>query len=150
MSGQKIVINKCFGGFGLSDAAYEKLHEWGIPIRAYVDQERDESTGLYKPQPANDGEVIFDRDLTPPDHDSISALYWRYRGQSRVTTRYWDTWTSAARSHPLLVRVVEELGDAANGPYARLEAVEIPAGVEYIIEEYDGSEHIAEAHRTWE
>lgn len=27
----KIVINKCHGGFGLSDAAYEKMIEWGIP-----------------------------------------------------------------------------------------------------------------------
>lgn len=26
----KVVINKCYGGFGLSDAAYEKLNEWGM------------------------------------------------------------------------------------------------------------------------
>jgi len=30
-----------------------------------------------------------------------------------------------------------------------LAIVEIPDDVEYTIEEYDGNEHVAEAHRTW-
>lgn len=33
----KIVINDCFGGFGLSNAAYEKLIEYGCPVRRYLD-----------------------------------------------------------------------------------------------------------------
>ena len=41
----KIVINKCYGGFGLSDAAYEKLIEYGIPARAYQEETRDPETG---------------------------------------------------------------------------------------------------------
>ncbi|PNX47175.1 MAG: hypothetical protein BV459_05000 [Thermoplasmata archaeon M11B2D] len=53
------------------------------------------------------------------------------------------------RSDPILVAVVEELGNAANGEYAKLSVVEIPDDVEYTIEEYDGMEHIAECHRTW-
>ena len=59
----KVVINTCYGGFGLSDAAYEKLIEWGVPVGARAGQERDPETGLYLPQPANEGEVIFDRSL---------------------------------------------------------------------------------------
>ena len=55
-----------------------------------------------------------------------------------------------ARDDPLLVQVIEELGDAANGPHAALKIVDIPSDVEWTIEEYDGSEWIAEKHRTWQ
>lgn len=53
------------------------------------------------------------------------------------------------RTDPRLVAVVEELGKKASGPTAELRVVEIPDGIEYEIEEYDGYEHIAEVHRTW-
>lgn len=145
----KVAINKCYGGFGLSVAAYEKLIEWGIPVRKYIDQERDPETLLYKPQPLNDGEVIFDRELTPPEADTFSELYWQYKGTSADQGRYWETWTSDNRTHPLVIRVIEELGEAANGQHAELAIVEIPDGTEYEISDYDGIEHIAEAHRTW-
>lgn len=144
----KVVINKCFGGFGLSDAAYEKLIEWGVPVRKYIEQERDPETRLFLPQPANDGEVIFDRELTPPEADSFSELYWRYKGTG-ANSRYWDCWTRETRTHPLVIRLVEEMGAAANGRCADLKVVEIPDGTEYEISEYDGLEHIAEVHQTW-
>jgi len=41
------------------------------------------------------------------------------------------------------------MGSNADGDHAELKVVEIPDDVEYLIEEYDGLEHIAEAHRTW-
>lgn len=51
----KIVKNSCFGGFGLSDAAYEKLIEYGIPVRKYETEERNPETGLYdKKNPNNE------------------------------------------------------------------------------------------------
>lgn len=53
------------------------------------------------------------------------------------------------RNDPDLVAVVEELGEAANGRFSKLRVVEIPDGVEWQIEEYDGLEWIAEKHRTW-
>lgn len=137
----KAVINTCFGGFGLSEQAYEKLIEWGIPVRAYKEQTRDPRTGLYREEPENEGEVIFDRDLAPAG-DDLQRL-------GRCLGRYWESWTRDSRTHPLIVRVVEELGRAADGPCAELTVVEIPDGIEYTIEEYDGNEHIAEAHRTW-
>jgi hypothetical protein len=142
----KVVINKCFGGFGLSDAAYEKLIEWGIPVRGYIKQKRNPKTMLYRPEPANDGEIIFDRTLTPND-ELNNAEHIKFLG------RYWDTWTSSSRTHPLLVKVVEELGGGhrtgASDNFANLVVVEIPDGIEYTIEEYAGREHIAEVHKTW-
>jgi hypothetical protein len=55
-----------------------------------------------------------------------------------------------ARDDPYLVKVVEELGEAANGKYADLKVVEVPGDVEWQIAEYDGLEWVAEQHRTWE
>ena len=52
------------------------------------------------------------------------------------------------RDDPLLVEIVEKLGDDANDKYSKLRVVEIPDDVQWQIEEYDGWEHIAEKHRT--
>ncbi len=46
------------------------------------------------------------------------------------------------RSDPLLVQVVEELGQKANGSAAKLQIAEVPAGVRYRIDEYDGNESV--------
>ena len=51
---------------------------------------------------------------------------------------YWDI----ERDDPALVRVVEEMGEEADGRYADLVVVDIPAGTRYRIREYDGREWI--------
>jgi len=53
------------------------------------------------------------------------------------------------RDDPQLIQVVEEMGEAAGGKCAELRVVEIPDNVLWLIEEYDGLEHVAEKHRTW-
>ena len=53
------------------------------------------------------------------------------------------------RDSPQLVQIVEQLGERANNRYSRLKVVEVPEGVEWHIHEYDGMEHVAEDHRTW-
>lgn len=54
------------------------------------------------------------------------------------------------RDDPELVRVVEALGEEASGMFAQLKVIQIPEDVAWEIKEYDGSEHVAEKHRTWE
>jgi hypothetical protein len=41
------------------------------------------------------------------------------------------------------------MGEEANDQFAKLEIVEIPDGVEWQIDEYDGYESIHEVHRSW-
>jgi len=53
------------------------------------------------------------------------------------------------RSDPYLVKIVEYLGEAASSEFSELRIVEIPDGVKWHIEEYDGKEWVAEDHRTW-
>lgn len=134
----KVVVNRCFGGFGLSDEAYEWLIAHGVKSGPYKQEPKNPKTGLYdiKP-PENEGEVIFDNEHPDSEREGTG---WG---------RYWETWIDDKRDWPLLVQCVEELGNKADGRFAQLEIVEIPDDVEWEIDEYDGSEHIAEKHRTW-
>ena len=77
---------------------------------------------------------------------SLSKKAYEYLGLEWDGYGYLDM----KRDDPKLVACVETLGNKANGTHAELAAVEIPDDVDYIIEEYDGFEHIAEKHRTWD
>ena len=99
----KIVINACYGGFGLSDKAI--------------------------------------------------AMYRERKGiAADERTTYAD---ELARDDADLIAVVEALGTkkAGDGLYSVLKVVEVPMWLKekgWHIEEYDGVEHIAERHYTWE
>lgn len=54
------------------------------------------------------------------------------------------------RDDPFLIQIIEQLDHDADGSCAALKIVEIPDGVAWEIEEYDGKEHVAEQHRTWD
>lgn len=90
----KVVINTCFGGFGLSEKAM----------------------ALYN-------------DLANTD---INYYY------------------GIERNDPCLVQVVEELGKESYGDYSDLKIVDIPDGISWYIQEYDGLESIHETHRVWD
>lgn len=143
----KIVINRCQGGFCLSDRAYERLSELGIPIRKYGAQ-GDGAEDIRLPQERGH-EVIFDTHLDDPPRSEDEIFDRGLRTDFR-DSRYFDFWTSQDRSHPLLVRVVEELGQAASGFYAELAVIEIPDDVEWQLCESEGREWIAEKHRRWD
>lgn len=44
---KEVVINDCFGGFSLSNLAYEELIKLGVPVRKYIKEERNPETDLY-------------------------------------------------------------------------------------------------------
>lgn len=138
----KIVINKCYGGFGLSPKAILRCYELGAngmtyPTQKYFQNEEKQERAFKEwndylqnidnpcvQQPSflkvfsSDGEFI----LNPPEK----------------------------RDDPILIQVVEELGEKSWGRFAKLKVIEVPDGVEYNIDEYDGWESIHEKHRTWE
>lgn len=49
---------------------------------------------------------------------------------------------NVARTDEFLVKVVEILGDKANGRYAKLKITSVPKGTKYRIDEYDGMESV--------
>ena len=93
---QYVVINTCYGGFGLS----------GRAVRDYKDM-----AGITD-------DKWYERDIP--------------------------------RDDPYLIKIVRDLGMAANGAHANLKIVEVPPDVEWQIEEYDGNEWVAEKHRIWQ
>jgi hypothetical protein len=125
----KVVINKCHGGFGLSQQAMfdyakrkgMKLFSWsehGGFVTHYTTVPKEEWESLAKKSKAAANKAYFsDRDIE--------------------------------RNDPDLVAVVRKMGKKANGRYADLKVTEIPDGIEWHVYEYDGMECIAENHETW-
>ena len=62
-----------------------------------------------------------------------------------------DRWSdrNVDRSDAILVAMVEADAEGVSGDYAELAIIEIPDDVDWVIEEYDGKEWVAERHRTW-
>jgi hypothetical protein len=117
----KIVINRCWGGFGLSDEAFgELLKRKGVEFES---RQGKYSTISYYAKGHLDED---DHYISPYDYT---------RGEQRAD--------------PDLVAIVEEMGEKSWGNCAELKIVEIPDDVEWEVDEYDGMEHVAEKHRTW-
>jgi hypothetical protein len=87
-------------------------------------------------------------DYTTEDRDSRYDTE-RYGPRILVGGSDWRSRVDIRRDDPVLVSVVRELGNKANGDFAELKIVEIPASVDWQIEEYDGREWVAEVHQTW-
>jgi hypothetical protein len=85
-------------------------------------------------------------------HDEIEANieHGREKSWKRLNEKDWIfSDRDVKRDDPDLVAVVRDLGSAANGKHAELAVVAIPADVKWHIHEYDGTEYVAEDHRTW-
>ena len=87
-------------------------------------------------------------DYTTQDRESRFDTE-RYGPLILINGKIWYS-SDIPRDDPVLVSVVRELGDRANGNFAELKIVEVPASVDWQIDEYDGREWIAEVHRTWD
>jgi hypothetical protein len=130
----KVVINKCFGGFGLSPIAIEEyLKRKGKKVFFY----KQTKYGF------QGGEEEYTR--TPVENVTGLHFYTLLPGGNDI----WFSDSDIKRGDKDLIAVVEEMGEKANGECAELSIVEIPDGIEYEIDEYDGLETVEEKHRTW-
>lgn len=131
----KVVINICYGGFNLSLAGLKRYYEIKFPERKLYFYNSNCSTGIYTK--VNEDEYDhFDTDIFDKDFGStfnINDIAYNVFNDHFVSTREFK------RTDPVLVQVVEELGDKANGEYAELVVKEVP-GHKYKICEYDGLE----------
>ena len=145
----KIAVNRCYGGFGLSVAAFKRLIEMNSPLVRKITY--SEYTGGRASSFFNQEDEWQAKDW----HDVGDGLFAGH-GEYVLYDETGETvWTHDARSyenrtHPDLLAVIKELGeDVASGEHAEIEIVDIPDGIEYEIEDYDGIETVEEAHRSW-
>lgn len=141
----KLVINACYGGFSLSLEAIKRYFEIkGQPI--WVEESKEfTSLGVFTVWLVPPEERIKEKEGEEFYKMTVEERIAYNKQYSKLTWYYRDI----DRSDPILVQVVEELGEAANGRCAELSVVDIPDDVNWTIEEYDGNEHVAEVHRTW-
>jgi len=131
-----LVINDCFGGFGLSFEAvmlYAELS--GFKLYACVD------TGILS------GKYTY-----YDGKDKPFIIYYTKEpltNEGKIVKNSYFSESEIKRDDPILVEVVRKLGEKANGTCASLSIVNIPDGVNYTIEDYDGAESIHEVHRSW-
>ena len=119
----KVVINRCFGGFGISNLAFEKLLERkGI---------------AFNKVPAKYPIRGNDSDYHRADIEQNDESY----------LREYDFYENRADAD--LIAVIEELGEKSWGWASELAILDIPDDVKWHIHDYDGMEHVAEHHRTW-
>ena len=145
---QRIVINCKHGGFNLSEAAIRRYLELK-GVQVWVEDRKGTymSLGpLYWLVPPGPHRAKYD----PSPEAWASMSHAERQAHNKLLESQLFYGRDVARDDPLLVQVVEELGDAANGKYAELKVVDIPSDVEWTIEEYDGAEWVAEKHRTWQ
>ena len=142
---KKVVINACYGGFGLSAFAENLIEErttgdtltyyepvLGTEMKRYVRMVR-ETAGLLCIGLRHDYGAVIEDINTIPDED-----------------RVYSSGRETKRDDPLLISIIEEFGsEKCSGQCAQLSIVEIPDDVKWHVEEYDGFEHIAEDHKTW-
>ena len=153
MKTKKIAINAQHGGFNISAEALRLLIGRNAKcveitpeteyydtddVESFLKEERERYESLYDENDIGDGYLtrgglgetpifkggnVYDFDDDYPSHKT--------------------------REDPDLIDVIEKIGVAADGFCATLKIVEIPGDVDYVIEEYDGMEWVAEKHETW-
>lgn len=142
----KAVFNACFGGFSLSDKAVRRYAEIkGLTL--YPEEGR--FSHLYGP-------TYY---TVPPEQrvPNISGEAWgelsldERKAHNEAYSKQTLNNRDIPRDDPTPIQVVEEMGAKASGAYASLKIAELPDDMvgKWHIDEYDGSEHVAENHRTW-
>lgn len=151
----KVILNKCYGGFMLSNKAqFEYYRRKGTPAFAYdrVTDWQTQETTFVRVHDANQtvegssacGLLWFGVDMGerfPSDHGFIP--------KSVPTESVLCMDTDAIRVDPIAIAIVEEMGEEASGWASELRVVEIPDWMDWVIDDYDGIETLHEDVPTW-
>ncbi len=127
----KVVFNQCYGGFGLSKEACRRY--WELQGKEVWIED-------------GDFKDMFTVWLVPPEERVKQPQNWHSMTMDEridFNKKYSkQTWYDhhVDRHDPILVQVVEELGEKASGTFAELAIDEVHGP--YRIDEYDGSESV--------
>lgn len=135
----KVVINTCYGGYGLSAKALAAIHALkhpGQPMYFYRRVECTPEGVLMEKCTSEDSHVscVLSRDFG-------ESFVEPYKRQDNTPLDYQLEYERLPRHDKDLVKVVEDLGFEASGPYASLAIEEIDSDL-YRIDDYDGEETV--------
>jgi len=120
----KIVLNKCYGGFHISDEGYEwllKNKNWKCTTLGKDGEWKNSNAKIYK----SEEDIPF------------GGKY------------YFTSDDRGFRTNKDVIEMVKILKEKASFQTSKIEIIEIPDNVDYEIEEHAGIEHVAEKHNTW-
>ena len=140
----KVVINQCFGGFGLSLMATVRMLQAepeALSACSLSEWTRDNGTE-FRPIEGVDG--IRQVGQVGRHHE-----HWWSDVVERDSVIYRVGDGQKMRTSPTLIALVEKGDGSADGPNAKLGVVEIPDNINWEISEYDGNETVEESHRRW-
>lgn len=121
----KVILNRKFGGFGLSQKVLERLKEQGWTVTNFTEE--------HKPIDQN-ADLLFKPIGTTYGYVREGLLYvnwWKHQENN-----------NEFRTNPQIIAVVEELGIEANGDSALLEIEEVDNDYYWEIKSHDGMEKI--------
>lgn len=141
----EIIKNNCYGGYSLSVEAKievaklkgKNIYFFGIRQEPLTHEEAKKQLLVMDYTVPNPYEL----GVSTPDEDGL------YHTANKLADELSIDFDN--RTDPDIIAVVKKLGKKANGRCAELKIVEIPDGMAYEIDEYDGIETIREKHRTW-
>jgi len=133
-----VIINSCYGGFGISLFALKLLVERNSKI-------------VEKKEYKSPTDVTKSWDKLHEFEDGYQSRGWgNYLIKDGYEYSLMSGYEDEVRTDKDLIDILEEYGSKKiSGEYAELRIIEIPDGIDFIIHEYDGMEHVAEEHRTW-
>ena len=136
---KKVILNKCFGGFGVSKEAYELYaKKKGISVFHYTQEDLKKEIYTY----ATDDNRLFDFYFTKDFGNYAYISNDDYK-------KYLLNLDEKFREDKTLIEVVEELGEKASAFYSNLKIVEIPDDLDYVIDNYDGIETLHQKVQEW-
>lgn len=134
----KVVYNNCFGGFSISEKALLRYAELkGVTV--YPEKSAKYHFKNYWSVPPSDPERLR---ATRIQDNWAEATDEGRQWSNDFCTKHQLSLRDYSRKDPVLVQVVEELGEEANGDHASLAIEDVPAGSKYRIDEYDGNERV--------
>ncbi len=140
---KKVILNKCYGGFGLSPKAYQ-LYAKKKGFQAFA----------YKGNYDRERKVFYYTKLNYlSENPSVSYFIKDFGDNVWINEEEYEKYnlylSCGYREDKTLIEVVEELGDEANSIYSKLVIVEIPDDLDYMIDEYDGIETLHQKVQEW-
>lgn len=136
---KKVILNKCYGGFGLSEEAHRMYAQRkGLELFKYK-AEYNNKTFIYK---YTNDESMFNHFFTKDFGDNVEI-------SNEDFEKYCLYLNDKYREDNILIEIVEELKERAYGPCSELVIVEIPADLNYVIDDYDGVETLHEKVQEW-